>query len=79
MQRLYPGLDADALRAYLAARSRFNEWEAKNPIRLEPAEAVAAVGFLYDLLPPESRERPVDPSGIMKMHRALSVLRCHPE
>jgi hypothetical protein len=27
----------------------------------------------------ESRERPVDPSGIMKMHRALSVLRGDPK
>lgn len=79
MQRLYPGLDADALRAHLAALRRFNEWEEKNPIRLEPAEAIAAVGFLYDLLPPESRERPIDPSGIMKMHRALSVLHGDPE
>lgn len=74
MTLLYPGLDALALRAHLDALRRFNEWEEKNPVRLEAAETVAAIGFLYDLLPPESRERPIDPSGIMKMHRALSVL-----
>lgn len=78
MTRCYPGLDADALRAHLAALRRFNEWEEKNPLRMEPAEAIAAVGFLYDLLPPESRERPVDVSGIRKMHRDLSVLRGDP-
>jgi len=44
-------------------------------MRLEPAESIAAVGFLHSLLPAESRERPIDPSGVMGMHRALVALR----
>ncbi len=74
MSRIYPSLDPDAVRRHLSALRTFNEWEERNPMRLGPAEAIAAIGFLYDVLPPESRERPIDTSGIQKMHRALSVL-----
>ncbi|BCW93411.1 MAG: hypothetical protein KatS3mg007_1305 [Thermoanaerobaculum sp.] len=41
---------------------------------LSPSAAVASVGFLYQLLPPESRKRPPDVRGVALMHRMLAVL-----
>jgi hypothetical protein len=73
--RHYPGLTGDAVRARAAALTRFERAAESLPSMLSPAEAVAAVGLLYDLLPAASRERPVDPSGVAELHRALSVLR----
>jgi hypothetical protein len=43
-------------------------------MQLTPAAAVAAIGTLYELLPPESRRWPVDPSGVARMHDALRRL-----
>jgi hypothetical protein len=43
-------------------------------MRLTPAAAIAAIGTLYELLPPESRRRPVDPSGVARMQAALRHL-----
>lgn len=66
--------DRTAMAARAAALARFNEWEARQSSTLSAADAVAGIGFLYDQLPPESRTRPVDVSGIQAMHRALAVL-----
>jgi hypothetical protein len=43
-------------------------------MRLTPAAAIAAIGTLYHLLPPESRHRAVDPAGVARMHEALRHL-----
>lgn len=61
---------ADALR-------RFNDWEARHPIRMGE-EALAGVGALYDLMPLESRHRVIDPRGLGTMRRALSHLKGRP-
>src|SRR5687768_9516601 len=45
---------------------RFAAWETSHPSQLTPRAAVAAVGALYELLPPESRRRPIDTSGIAR-------------
>ncbi len=41
---------------------------------MSPSAAVAGVGFLYQLLPPESRKGPPDVQGVALMHRMLAVL-----
>jgi hypothetical protein len=63
----------DALLARRAALGRFDTWAAANPMDIQPADAVAAAGRLYELLPALSRHRPVDPRGIMTFHRLLRL------
>jgi hypothetical protein len=58
-----------------AALRRFNEWEEQHPLELDPGQALAAIGALYELIPPEARKRPVDTEGVRKMHAALSCLK----
>jgi len=58
----------------LEALARFDAWAAEHPISLTPAAALAAATRLYDLLPLESRRRPVDPSGVIALHRILARL-----
>lgn len=53
----------------------FNEWGGKHPRELSPQTAVEGLDFLYNLLPEESRQRPIDPSGIMIMRQALAHLK----
>jgi hypothetical protein len=53
----------------------FNEWEKKHPLEMSPQTAVEGLDFLYQLLPEASRHRPIDPSGIMIMRRALAHLK----
>jgi hypothetical protein len=65
---------AELLRARIEGFERFARWEASHPARMTPAAAVASIGALYVLLPPEARRRPVDPSGVRRMHDALRVL-----
>jgi len=65
---------ADAVRARADALARFAEWESSHPAVLTPAAAVAAVGTLYQLLPPASRQRAIDASGVARMRDALRHL-----
>ena len=53
----------------------FDEWGKKHPLELSPQTAVEGLDFLYKLLPEASRQRPIDPSGIMIMRRALAHLK----
>jgi len=53
----------------------FNEWGDRHWLELSPQAALEGLDFLYNLLPEESRHRPIDPSGIMIMRRALAVLK----
>lgn len=53
---------------------RFAAWESAHPAHLTPADAVAAIGALYQLLPPASRRRPIDTSGVTRMRAALRHL-----
>jgi hypothetical protein len=61
-----------AAREALAALGRFDRWAADHPIRVSPAEAVAAAGRLYELLPVDSRQRPIDASGVIVLHGILA-------
>lgn len=75
-ERAYPELTADLLRARSEQLERFARWEqAHAEYPATPSAAVAAIGTLYDLLPPNARVRPVDPRGVQAMHAALSRLR----
>ena len=59
----------------LSALEKYNAWESQNPCNIEGAKAISAVGDLYNLIPAQFRSRPVDPGGIIKMHRMFSHLR----
>lgn len=65
---------AALLRVRAEALARFAAWESSHAMRLTPAAAIAAIGTLYQLLPPESRRRPVDPAGVARMHEAVRHL-----
>jgi hypothetical protein len=69
-----PASLATLLRLRAEALTRFAAWESSHLMKLTPAAAVAALGTLYQLLPPESRRRAVDPSGVVRMHEALRQL-----
>ena len=57
------------------ALRRFGRWQEQHPSVLDPRVAVEGVGWLWQLLPQESRERPLDTRGIQRMRRLLAVLR----
>lgn len=65
---------AAALRLRERKLERYSELERSLVSPDDPAQAIAGIGWLYDLLPEASRERPVDPSGIIELHRCLAVL-----
>jgi hypothetical protein len=70
------------VRAALGARSkgfeRFAVWEAAYRSRSTPGEAVSAAAWLYDLLPVESRSRPIDTTGVTHLHQSFSRFRNRP-
>jgi hypothetical protein len=70
-----PDNQAALLRQRAAGFARFAEWEASHPRTITAAAAVAAVGAIYELLPPAARTRPIDTSGIQRLHAALRHLR----
>ncbi len=72
--RVYPTLTAAALRARETALKRFAAWEASHPEATDPERAIQEVAGLYELLPEAARDRPIDPSGVIEMHRRLSCL-----
>ena len=45
---------------------------------IDPKSALSGIGWLFELLPKTSRDRPVDPSGVMELHRCLAVLESSP-
>jgi hypothetical protein len=65
---------ASLVRARVEGFVRFAEWEASHPAILTPADAIAAIGTLYQLLPPASRRRSIDATGVGRMHDALRHL-----
>ena len=65
---------AEALLVRQRCLERFSAWEKTHPRVLTSRAALNGVGFLYDLLPEAARTRPVDPSGVQALQRALSVL-----
>ncbi len=74
----YPDLDAARFRAHETRLRRFAEWQDCHPASFSPAESIAAVAFLFELLPPASRARPVSADGVVALHRLLSSRRPRP-
>ncbi len=58
----------------LAAWRRYEAWECRAGTPRTACELLVATTWLYDLLPEESRSRPIDPSGVARMRACLSVL-----
>jgi len=56
------------------ALRRFASWQATSPDDVPPRVALEGVGLLWDLLPPRSRERPVETAGVQRMHSILARL-----
>ncbi len=69
------GYDKSKFATHAAAFKRFNDWEKKNPHVMGKRESIASVSAIYNLIPLEFRKPVFDPSGIQKMHHALSYLR----
>lgn len=65
----------DAFQQRAEALRRFDRWQQRQRSVIDPGVAIEGVGWLWHLLPPESRERPVDTRGIERMRRLLAVLR----
>lgn len=70
---------SDAIRRDYQQRAealrRYDRWQERHPSVLDARVALESIGFLWELLPPGSRERPLDTSGIERMRRLLAVLR----
>jgi hypothetical protein len=66
---------AQAMRRRAAALRLFDRWQARQPVAMEPAVAIAAIGWIWQLLPAPSRQRDPDPRGIERMQKLLAVLR----
>lgn len=56
------------------AFGRYAEWQANHIETYQPADAVAGVAWLYELLPMDCRQRPIDIRGVAELHRCLAVL-----
>ena len=56
------------------AFARFNEWEKQILEKPDSADCLAAVFDLYDLVPNEAKQRPVNVEGIIKMREGLACL-----
>ena len=56
------------------AFDRFNEWEKQILEKPDIAACLAAVFELYDLVPDQARQRPVNVAGIIKMRKELACL-----
>jgi hypothetical protein len=65
----------EKLRNRFAAFKRFNAWEKDHTEAIEAREALASIGTIYNLMPPESRTSSPDPRGIKSMQFALSHIR----
>ena len=65
---------AAALQRRLDGFREFALWERGRETVLPPDRAIERATSLYDLLPPASRTRPFDPSGVMRLQRLLLVL-----
>jgi hypothetical protein len=65
-------IDKEKLLDRLAAFKKFNDWEKEQACSMGASEALAAIGSLYNLMPPEARNSSPDLRGIKAMQSALS-------
>jgi predicted nucleotidyltransferase len=57
-----------------AALQRFARWESEHPQTASPGVNVALVGALYGLLPLNSRCRPPEVGGVVRLHALLRAV-----
>ena len=57
-----------------ASLCRFNEWELKILEKPDSEVCLAGVFELYDMIPEQARQRPVNVEGIQKMREGLACL-----
>ena len=62
------------IREKCRAFSRLNAWERLIEERPGTEICLTAVFELYEMMPEEARQRPVNVEGIMKMHADLACL-----
>lgn len=74
MSKIYPSLEASAVRERAEALARFSAWERRRQSSLAPADALSGVALLFELLPKASRARSIRTEGVQQMHLCLSVL-----
>jgi hypothetical protein len=74
MARIYPTLEPSALSRRASALAHYADWERQHGTSQAPGDALAGVAFLFELLPRESRARPLRTDGVARMHRLLAVL-----
>jgi hypothetical protein len=67
--------DKSNINNHLSALGRFNEWEANCADKIPGNQSLAGVFELYELIPEVARQRPVDPQGVIEMHKALACLK----
>ncbi len=72
-------MDNTKYNKHFKALARYNSWEKRKPMLLNSTQSLSMVGNLYELIPEEKRQRSVDVSGIIKMRKALSVLKAVPQ
>ena len=53
---------------------RFNDWELQLREKPNSFLCLAAVSALYDLLPTQAKQRPVNVEGIVQMRKGLACL-----
>ena len=54
---------------------RFNDWELQLREKPNSSICLAAVFELYDLIPDQAKQRPVNVAGIIKMREGLACLK----
>jgi len=64
----------DMIQEKCNAFDKFNEWEKQRLEKPDVAACLAAVFELYELVPFQARQRPVNVEGIIKMREGLACL-----
>ena len=65
---------SDLIRERARAFEQYAAWAADHPARVSAGAGLEAIGAIYELLPRASRSRPVDPAGVMTLHKTLGAL-----
>jgi len=65
----------DRLAFHLQALEKYNAWESEHPQMLSPAAALASIGYLYQLMPNEAKQRDFNATGIIRMRNIFSKLK----
>ncbi len=65
----------DRLAFHLQALEKYNEWEREHSQMLSPTVALASIGYLYQLMPTEAKQRDLNVGGIIRMRNILSKLK----